>query len=94
MAVQVGARRAFVAQHPGACGSCATTVEPGDLLFNVPGNETPSGLDCCGDRPDEDLTVLQRSDEGLSVDEDPQAAIARVLPRGKTGRDACPKCWL
>jgi hypothetical protein len=82
-------RRAFKAAYAGACTSCSAAILPGDDVFYAPGNEGVSGLDCCGDKPDEDLVVVQRRDTEdeaqLTVD------VAQVLPRNP--RAACPTCW-
>lgn len=87
-------RRSWVAVHDTACGTCAGRIVPGDRFFFAAGGDVASGLDCCGDRPDEDLVVRQRSEEdGLSAEDDPRVTIARTLPRGKTAADKCPKCW-
>lgn len=85
-------RKGFPAQYDGACISCGHRILAGDHVFYAPGNESVSGLDCCGDRDDADLTVVQVRDTedeaGLTVE------LAQVMPRGRTARDACPKCWL
>lgn len=88
-------RRTFTAQFNSTCTSCGAAILSGDLIFYAPGHENASGLDCCGEREDADLLVTQRPDEGLAVDdEDPVEAIARVMPRNRTARDACGVCWL
>lgn len=91
-ALDVGARRGFSAQYGGNCISCSGAIAPGDKIFYAPGNEGASGLDCCGDRPDEELTVVQCRDVGLD-DEDMTVDVKSVMPHGRTARDACPTCW-
>lgn len=87
-------RKGFPASFPGDCVSCGAAILPDDKVFYAPGNERVSGVDCCGDKDDADLVVHQRRDDGLAVDdEDPSDVIARVLPRGRTARDACTACW-
>lgn len=87
-------RRGFPAQFGGDCVSCGDGILPGDRVFYAPGNERVSGIDCCGDKDDADLVVVQRHDDSLSVDEDDAATvIARTLPRGKTAADRCGTCW-
>lgn len=90
--IDVTGRRAFKAQYPGNCISCGVAILPGDQIFYAPGNEAPSGLGCCGDRPDDELTVVQRRDETESS-ENPADTIARVMPRGRTARDMCSRCF-
>ena len=91
MSTNLTGRRAFKAQYAGACTSCSTAIFPGDDVFYAPGNEGVSGLDCCGDKDDADLIVVQRRDTEdeaqLTVD------IAQVLPRGRTRADMCPTCF-
>jgi hypothetical protein len=91
VSVNLTGRRSFKASYAGACTSCSAAILPGDDVFYAPGNEGVSGLDCCGDRPDEDLIVVQRRDS----EDEPQMAVdvAQVLPRGKTAASACPTCW-
>lgn len=87
-------RKGFPAQFDGVCTSCGHRILAGDHVFYAPGNESVSGLDCCGDKDDVDLTVHQRRDDGLTVDEDdPATTIARTMPRGKTAADACLRCF-
>lgn len=86
-------RRSFPAQYAGTCATCAAAILPGDALFYAPGNEAASGVDCCGDKDDLDLMAVQRHDDGgeggdLTVD------AATVMPRGRTARDACGRCFL
>lgn len=84
-------RKGFPAQYQGDCVSCSAAILPDDKVFYAPGNERVSGVDCCGDKDDADLTVVQArdtEDEGLTVE------LAQVMPRGRSARDACPKCWL
>jgi hypothetical protein len=85
------ARRTFDARYAGSCASCSAPILPGDNVFYAPGNEAVSGLECCGDRPDEDLVVLQRADD--HGDEDATVDAAKVMPHGRTARDACQLCW-
>jgi hypothetical protein len=85
-------RSATVAQYRGVCITCGGSVQPGDMIFYAPGNEAPSGLDCCGDRPDEDLIVTQRRDD-LAAEDELTVDLASVMPHGRTVRDACPTCW-
>lgn len=86
-------RRTWVAAYDSSCATCTARIAPGDLYFIAPGGQTASGLDCCGDRDDADLVVTQRAEEDGGDDESPVTAIARVMPRGRTVGDACPKCW-
>lgn len=86
-------RKGFPAQFGGDCVSCGDGILPGDRVFYAPGNERVSGVDCCGDKDDADLVVVQVRDDSGEDDESPVEAIARVLPRGRTARDACPKCF-
>lgn len=89
--VTPGGRRGFSAQYAGACISCGAAILPGDHLFYAPGNEAPSGLECCGDKDDADLTVVQRRD--TEDDADMTVDVAKVMPRGRTARDACGRCF-
>lgn len=93
-ALTPGGRRTFTAQFASDCATCSTAILPGDSVFYGPGAEIASGVDCCGDRDDAELTVNQRGDDSLSVDdEDPAVTIARTMPRGRTAADRCGKCW-
>lgn len=84
-------RRTWVAAYDTSCATCPARIATGDLYFIAPGGSTASGMDCCGDRDDADLVVHERaddsSDEGLTVD------ASQVMPRGRTARDACGRCW-
>lgn len=88
-------RRSFAAHYEGSCGTCPATIAVGDAVFYPqPGSALVSGLDCCGDRPDEDLAPTVRADDHLALDdEDAVVAIARVLPRGRDRADMCDRCW-
>ena len=88
-------RRSFAANYEGSCGTCPATIAVGDAIFYPqPGSVLVSGIDCCGDRPDEDLAPTVRGDETLALDdEDAVVAIARVMPRGRTAADACETCF-
>lgn len=87
-------RRGFNAEFDGRCATCAGPIIPGDSIFYAPDSDAPSGMNCCGERSDEELAVYQNRDDSLSVDEDdPATNIARTLPRGKTAADKCGKCW-
>lgn len=86
-------RRTFTAAFAGSCTSCAAAILPGDAVFYAAGNEGVSGVDCCGDRADADLIVTHRSaDHDAHADDDLTVDIAKVLPRGRTAVDACPRC--
>lgn len=88
-------RRGFIGKYDGTCATCTAPIAAGDEVFQAPGNEGYSGLQCCGDRGDDELVAHQRADDNLTVDdEDPADAIAQVMPRNRTARDACPKCWI
>lgn len=91
----LAALRSFTAKYDGVCGTCPAPIAVGDAVFYPhPGAEAVSGVDCCGDRPAEDLVAHARGDDSLSVDEeDASAVIARTLPRGKTAASKCPTCW-
>jgi hypothetical protein len=93
--VSTSTRRSFPANYAGACGTCPAPISVGDRVFYATqGSEHVSGLDCCGDRPDDDLAPARRADDGLTADDEtPADAIARVMPRGRTARDACGTCW-
>ncbi len=85
-------RKGFPAQYDGACISCGHRVLAGDHVFYAPGNESVSGLDCCGDKNDADLTVVQQRD----TEDEPNVTyvdITTVMPRGRTARDACRTCF-
>lgn len=84
-------RRSFPAQYAGYCASCGAAVLPGDDLFYAPGNEAPSGLDCCGDKDNADLIVTQRRD--TEDDADMTVDAAKVMPHGRTARDMCSQCF-
>jgi hypothetical protein len=84
-------RRSFQAKYDGTCGTCPAPIAIGDgVFYATPGAALVSGLDCCGDRPDEDLVTVQHAEE---PDEDLTVDVAKVMPRGRTARDACPTCW-
>lgn len=86
-------RRSWVAAYDTSCATCPASISPGDLYFIAPGGSAASGMDCCGDRDDAELLVHQRADDSGDEDESAVDTIARVMPRGRTARDACPKCW-
>lgn len=85
-----GQRRSFVAQYAGGCASCGVGILPGDQIFYAPGNEAASGLECCGDKDDADLVVVQRRD----TEDEPNMTVdpASVMPRGRTARDVHRAC--
>lgn len=91
-------RRTFSAAYAGSCTSCAAAILPGDAVFYATGNEGVSGADCCGDRADADLVVTHRSAEHETYVEDElvlnPTEFAKVLPRGRTATDACPRCHI
>lgn len=84
-------RKGFPAQYDGACISCSHRILAGDHVFYAPGNEGVSGLDCCGDKDDADLVVVQLRDTedeaNLTVD------ASQVMPRGRTVQDRCDRCF-
>ena len=86
-------RKGFPAQYPGDCVSCGAAILPDDRVFYATGNERVSGVDCCGDKDDADLVVVQRRDDSGEDDESPVEAIAKVMPRGRTARDMCGRCF-
>lgn len=88
-------RRTFTAAFAGSCTSCAAAILPGDAVFYAAGNEGVSGADCCGDRADADLVVTHSSAEHDTEDDtedDLTVDIGKVMPRGRTAADACPRC--
>jgi hypothetical protein len=89
--VSTAVRRTFTAQYPGSCGTCPAAIQPGDHVFYALGNEMVSGLDCCGDRTDDDLAP--RTDHLAVDDEDAGTVVARAMPRGKTAADSCARCF-
>jgi hypothetical protein len=92
--VSAATRRAFLAKYEGNCGACNQPIAVGDAVFYASGNEAAIGLECCGDRPDDELVVYQLPGEPLTADDEhPAENIAKVLPRNRTRADMCPTCW-
>jgi hypothetical protein len=69
--------RVFTAQYPGTCGGCGSEIDAGDLVFYD--GDTLVGDACCAGA--DDLSVEAKS------------TIAQVMPRGKTAKDKCPRCF-
>lgn len=92
--MSIATRRAFQARYDGECFTCRGPIAAGDEVFKAGDNEAVSGLDCCGDRLDEELVAFQLPGEPLTAeDEHPAENIAKVLPRNRTRADMCPTCW-
>lgn len=70
----------FPAAYAGRCRNCNEVFVPGDEVFYVRGEDTVTGWDCCGDQDDAE-TASETTPAG------------QVMPRGKTARDACARCF-
>lgn len=73
----------FPAQYAGRCALCGDVFEVGGEIFYNESDEIVGAL-CCGD-PDGGDTV--RGTEALT------APLDRVMPRGRTTRDRCGRCF-
>jgi hypothetical protein len=71
----------FSATYTGRCGQCGDLFEPGARV-SYNDDDVLVGFYCCGNELDEhhpaDSEVTPRD---------------QVMPRGKTSRDACPRCF-
>lgn len=80
----------FTARYESNCTSCLAVIHIGDAAFYPPGAETPSGMDCCGEKPDVEL--LGAAYAAPDVDPDLSVDLASVLPR--IVRSPCSRCWI
>jgi len=69
------------AQYHGNCGRCFGKVRPGDVLTRVDGEWLAQ---CCAPEALAELAVETKEKE-------PEI---KVLPRGKTAKDICMKCFI
>lgn len=86
-----GGQRSFTVSTAISCGTCAAPILPGDAGFRPAGSEAISGLDCCGDRDDTELTAPAHAEP---IDAEDTVAAEQVMPRGRTAADACPRCFI
>jgi hypothetical protein len=69
----------FPASFPGRCGVCGEIYGPGDeVYFSMP-EDILTGWECCGE-----------ADEPRAERE---KVPVPVMPRGKTAKDKCPRCF-
>jgi Fe-S cluster biogenesis protein NfuA len=67
----------FTARYPGTCGGCGSEIDAGDTVFYD--GDTLVGDGCCA------------GDSTLSAEA--RTTIAQVMPRGKSVKDRCSKCF-
>jgi hypothetical protein len=91
--LNLSGRRTFLAKYQGLCHGCGLVIYPDDEVFYLPGGDNVIGNECCGDKSDEDLTPQTPLEDGLpAMDMDIPREL--VMPRGKTARDRCGKCFM
>lgn len=70
----------FAAHFPGRCGKCGEVFDIGTNVFYTTPDDILLGWDCCGASDEPDAASMVTPPD-------------RVMPRGKTARDACGRCW-
>lgn len=80
--------RAIVARYDGLCGNCREPYSKGDHIVNNGDNGyVPVDCGCL-----EDMSEPTGGDEVGYRER--RRKLADFMPRGKTARDACPKCFI
>lgn len=80
----------FTTQYTGKCAGCGETFPPGTAARYMP---NPSGgvdvivMDCCEEPAESNGADFDSFNRG-------RAPGIAVLPRGKTGRDKCNRCFM
>ncbi len=72
----------FAAATAGKCGICATTYHAGEKVTRTE-DDLLVVIGCCGDLLDEE------SNEAT----DQSTKLPPVMPRGKSKKDMCPRCF-
>jgi hypothetical protein len=73
----------FAARYPGICCRCGNRIDVSDLIA-YDEDDAIYGIECCGDVvPDAEPFTAKKGVEPI-----------RVMPTGKTKRDACSRCFI
>ena len=84
----------FEAKWPGVCGVCRDSFQAGDWIGYLAGpDDDPDVLiarSCCGDG---DGMSLNEGSDFDAFNRGRPTGI-NVLPRGKSGKDACRRCFI
>jgi hypothetical protein len=89
-------RRYFTARYRSLCSSCKALIEPPDKAFYAfDDSNMVIGDICCGSLSDTDLIELlpNRNGPESTPDVDRDIDPATVMPRGRTARDMCLRCF-
>lgn len=89
--LDMSGRRTFQAKYQGACHACQAMIYPDDDVFYV--NDNLIGMECCGGKTDEELTPMVTLEDGMPA-MDIEVPRELVMPRGRTARDRCGKCFM
>lgn len=84
---------AFSARYAGKCGNCGEGFQAGDLVQYADADGELCGVDCCGQGGSASSASLLFDEQREANREDPALAAVMVLPRGRTARDKCGKCF-